>query len=206
MKTISQWTIRNSFIVIVLCSMIPAFGVILTYGFLDYRRSACQVWDQAASLAKSLTAQQEQLTGNTKLLLKTISRFDAVKNYDIPKTENLFKQLQAENPIYANFLLIDLNGLQVASSVPPPGQVILSDRKYFKESVQNQRFSAGEWVMGRTLMTPAIHFAAPVFDEANSLIGVLATAVPLDKYDSLLSQVSLPSGSRVITIDHQGKR
>ena len=195
--------IGNILFLFILCLILPLCGSILYFGYTDHNRSIENSRRTALDTARTFAEQQLQLTTDIRALLSTIAALPAVRAMDGSQIETVLRNALPENPDLGNVVLADRQGQVAASAIPHEGTVNLSDRKFFIDAVQSKTFSTGESVHSRILDRPSFHFAMPVTSDEGTVRGVLLTAHPFDKYDRLLSRISLPRNARLILADHR---
>ncbi len=203
---LSSWSIRKALYALVLCALCPALLVIVSYGVGDYRRAKADTRTQSQNVARALASQQRVVTESSRILLNTLARLPEVKAADIAAMNGLFKELRAVHSNYANISFVDMNGFLVSSSNPFTPPIIAYDRKYFKDAVRTGKFSVGEYIIGRVVTEPIIHFSTPVFNTAGDMVGVLVATLKLDLYDTLFSDIALSHTWRFALLDHRGVR
>ena len=206
MPALISGSIRRTLAVVVLCAMLPALGIIFWYGVLNYREAVSECRNRAVSMAQALASQQMQFVWDTKLLLTQLAAVAPLRELDGVAATAVLSELSRENPLRSSFFLADRNGLILGSSQPDAVGFNVSDRKYFRDALATEEFSAGEFAVSRSLGGEVIHFAVPVRSVQGRVAGVLAMACSLNSYDRLFSHLPVPEKARIIFMDHKGLR
>ncbi len=124
-----------------------------------------------------------------------------VQNLNLPACNRLFGKLLKDNPLYSNIFLANDRGMLVASAKPfTPFSV--EHRKFFRDTMQSRRFSAGEYVKGVIVRRSVFHFSYPVLDAHKNMKGLVAVAVDLASYGNVFAMAKLPEHSVLAISDH----
>jgi len=141
---------------------------------------------------------------STRQLLTTLAALPQVRNLDARACNRLFGEILHSDARYLNLQLFRPTGESVASVVPPPPGLNVSDRKYFRDAIRRQAFSAGEYIVGRTVNRPTFNFALPVMGDRGELLGVIQAAVNLERVNDIFDKSHFPAGSALVLLDGTG--
>ena len=205
LKTISSWSIRVHLFILVIVAILPALAIIVFTG-MERRQTAIE--DAKCSirqLTQGVALQQEQLTNSTRQLLMTLARVPAVRERNVGSCNRFLKDLLKQNPSYASLSIADSDG-KVFASAPNVPPFSIAKRKYFRDILTRKDFSVGEYVLSRSSGRPVLHFAYPVLDGDNRLIGVVAAAFDVSYYNQSFATAKLPEGSALALTDSGGVR
>ena len=205
LRTISVWPLRRLLYFLVLCSIVPALAAFSWYAYNDYKKTLADVKHQALASARAVVAQQTTLEKSVETLLTTLSHLLASKSMDSGALREIFEKIHVQTPRFSTILFADPGGDVLISAVRNQPVPNLAGRKYFRDAVASRAFSAGEFVLGNVTGSPIFHYSMPVF-EADRLLGVLAATLPVDRFDTYFADTGLPSGSRLLLLDHAGRR
>jgi len=198
-------SIRTMLFCLVLVTLLPPLGIILNNGFADREEAFRHAQEETVRLVDSLALIQERTTEAASQLLRTVALMPSVQQHDLQACSRLFQQILKNNPAFTNVLMTDAEGNIIASGLPF-NATNLSDRKHFRDAVQNQRFSSGEYIVSRTSFSPAFPFSLPVIDDASELSGVLIAAIDLERYRGFFATQKMPSGAFMGMADRNGLR
>jgi PAS domain S-box-containing protein len=206
MKTLFSCSIYESLIIIVLLATLPAMAVNFYTGIESREHAQRDANDKALNLARSLTAMQKSVTNEARVLLTTLERMPAVKNFDRQVCDQRFTSLLKDHPELSNIFLTDRNGIVVASGLPPFLGVDLSDRQYFKDVAATHAFSVGAFNIGRASGLPIQVFAIPILVGDGRFLGLLGASFKLGIYPDFLGKLQLPPEVRTGFFDRDSLR
>ena len=201
-----QGSIRKKLMLIILFASVPAF-LILFFSAMERRNVALREAERNINLLVAHFAEdQDRITASVRQLLRTLAMLPDVKQRNIPVCSELFASVLRANPLYANIHLLDERGEALASGLLPFKPANLADRKQVQDALAAKDFSAGEYIIGRTVAEPVFPFAYPVLDDAGTLAGVITLGIRLNYYGQLFDQADFPPGSFFAIADHRGIR
>jgi signal transduction histidine kinase len=196
---------RTRLLLLVAMVLAPAFALVL-YGNFEQRRIETDLVRRAAGAQSQLAAAcEENLIKNAHQLLRTLTQFDfLVLGKDAKFCSTHFDNLRKLSPDYANFGLIELDGLLFCSAVPLSNSVSLKDRTYFRRTVESRSFSMGEFQVGRLTGEQSLNFGYPVLDAAGNLKRVVFASLKLRRLSEVLESIRLPAGTTLTVVDRLG--
>ncbi|GAB6037464.1 hypothetical protein JCM15519_20230 [Fundidesulfovibrio butyratiphilus] len=200
-----DWPIRKTLNLLVLCSLLPAMGAMLFFGWLDVKNEEENLGRQMVYMADSLGEIKFRQAESCRLLLGSLAEVDIVRKVEPRAVTALFRRILENTPLKANLALALPDGRVCASAAPCAPEVSLGNLKVFADAVRTKAFSAGEFALSPVTGIDAFHYAMPVFDGVN-LSGVLFVALPLQGTDDLSSQIASTDGARVALLDHVLRR
>ncbi len=187
---------------LVLFSFVPTLFLIVYLGY-NYRKET--IINAENLLIRSLleiAGYQEALVVEIEEMLRSIAARPAVKELDTAAVNTILAEVKAAHPLVNNIILMRADGTVLSSVVPVPAQLNLVNTKYFIEAKKNEAFSAGEYTVSRTTHKPVFHFAYPVLDDNNALVGVLSVSLDIDRYGDVFDALHLPENSFLSIFDH----
>ncbi len=205
MQNFFSGSIRKNLIILVLCSVLPALGIILYSGLKMREQALDDAKRDAIAAVEAMGDAQEKITSAASQLLGLLARMPAVRALDRKKTSELLATLLKANPVYANLLLIDLQGETIASGLPS-STANFADRKHFRDALQNKGFAPGGYVRGRMSNEQVFPFGQAVLDDQGNPVAVLMLGVKLDTFPKLFDLDRFPQGTMVGLVDYQGVR
>ncbi len=167
----------------------------------------------AGLLLTHLTVQQTcnkyagRIQGITETVHGTLARLallPATIALDPSVVGTAFAKAVENNPLYITVGLSDAEGSSVFSTYRQKNGTSLSDRRYFRETVQRKSFSAGEFVLGKMSGLGVFHFSLPVMDSLCTLTGTINIAINLQYLGQMLALNELPQGTNLYLVDYRG--
>ena len=195
------WPIRMKLLLLLMVVFVPACGIIVAMGFNERKGEIARAETSALLLVQSLAAQQEQVAIGIKQMLATLSQLPQLRALDAEACNEIFRELKDLNPSYSIIAAVTPDGNMFACSAPfKPGTVDLSDRKHVKDALKAQRFSAGEYIVGKVSQVPSINYSHPVLDAGKGLVAVVVAGFELDQYAAYMNMARVSRRKR--TDDH----
>jgi len=196
-------SLRVRLLVLVLLAIVPP--VILTvYGAWKERQQAIAMAEDNLQQMTQLAATSEaRLIEGARQLMSVLSTVPELRGN--PKTcARFLADVQERNQGYVNFGLIQLNGDVTCSAQPLAERTNLGSRKYFQQTIEQNRFFAGDYVFGTHSRKHAINLTYPVLNTKGAVAAVLFASLDLSYLDRFVSDIVLPQGAVLITADSQG--
>ncbi|WP_293776823.1 EAL domain-containing protein [uncultured Oxalicibacterium sp.] len=196
-------SLRVRLLVLVLLAIVPP--VILTvYGAWKERQQAIAMAEENLQQMTQLAATSEaRLIDGARQLMSVLSTVPELRGN--PRTcARFLAEVQQRNEGYVNFGLIQLNGDVTCSAQPLAGKLNLGNRDYFRKTVEQAKFVAGDYVFGNNSGKHAINLTYPVINTKGQVTAVLFAALDLSYLDRFVSDIILPSGAVLITADSRG--
>lgn len=196
-------SLRVRLLVLVLLAIVPP--VILTvYGAWKERQQAIAMAEDNLQQMTQLAATSEaRLIEGARQLMSVLSTVPELRGN--PRTcARFLADVQQRNQGYVNFGLIQLNGDVTCSAQPLAEKTNLGNRKYFQQTIEQNRFFAGDYVFGANSRKHAINLTYPVLNAKGNIAAVLFASLDLSYLDRFVSDIALPQGAVLITADSQG--
>lgn len=201
-KSLLHWSLRTQLLILAFISVLPAF-VIIIYAHTALKEQVLKEANISVNgIMKGLAYQQQLAVENTRQLLMLLGRVPEIQQRRSPECNRLLADLLQKNPLYANLFALTPNGTLFSSSIPTESSNF-AHRKYYIDLIKTHDYSAGEYVIGRTVQRPVFHLAYPVMGENNQIKAIVAAALDLRQYDRIFSQVNLPEGASLVITDHR---
>lgn len=200
-----SWSIRTRLMLLVSMSVLPALCIIFHSGFAEQKKDIENAKITVLRSVENLASLQDNITTSTKQMLMTIAQYREVQDRDTNACNSLFQNLLHQSPNHGSIIAAMPDGMAFAagkSSTP----FSLADRKYFQDALETREFTAGEYLIARSIDVPALPFAFPVISNQDQLRGVVVAVLNLDQYENLLQKMDFPEGSIVGIEDRNGVR
>lgn len=190
---------------LVFLAMVPVLGLTL-YNAAEQRRLATEeVQQNMLRLARLAASQQGQLIEGTRQFLTVLAGLPAIDHRDPASCNTLLAGFLRHHPHYANFGVIEPDGLIVCSALPMTESVNASQRAYFQRAMATQRFSIGNHQIGSITKKATVNFGYPLLDDAGQVRAVLFAALDLQWLNHLSIDADLPKGGTLLIVDSHGR-
>jgi two-component system cell cycle sensor histidine kinase/response regulator CckA len=198
-------TIRSRLIGLCLLVLLPALGIMLYSGYERRNNDIKIAEERVLVLTRSIAGQQSEITNGIRQTLRSLAQMPEIQRLDRVPCTAILKKIHKQNTFYSVVFLALPDGTRYASSIPLPA-ANYNDRKYFLDALRTKDFSVGEYVIGRTMKLPLIHFSYPVLDRNGRVTAVLVIGFTLDQYVDTLPAELIKEGFVIGITDHKGIR
>ncbi|HLY28844.1 MAG TPA: PAS domain S-box protein [Aggregatilineales bacterium] len=198
--------IRTQLMLLALSVIVPVVGL---YVYIKNDEAADDLeyaQNMTLNLAEITAASTEQFLGDSHGLLRQVAQ-RALDHDIVPEQcDGFLNDFRPLPEAYANFLVVDVTGQLVCSAVPqPPNQpVSYSDRQWFQQVVQDNQFTVGDPVIGRSTGKWSVPLAYPLHNSQGKFVGVLTMPLDLVRYQFIIDDVKLPQNSVLTIVDRTG--
>ena len=197
---------RGRVYLVVACSVLPAVGLLLLLGYQWSRSEVRHAHREALTTAQALSSRRVHLVESSGRLLSGLSYASEIMALDPEAAATVLRRAYQQHWQHSNFALVRRDGLIIASAVPHPGTINLSDRLHVREALQTGRFAVGELISGRTVPVIALPIAYPVRSrDQRTIVGVLVAIIPLDAFDGPVDPTGYLDGTVVLSLDRLGR-
>ncbi len=179
--------------------------IVIISGIIKCRGEIETARNNAMLLALSLAAQQEQVAIEIRQTLSTLSLLPGVKNLDPIACNDIFRQLQDDNPMFTTINAATCDGAMFAASVPFDN-VNVADRKHCTDAAATLDLSSGEYTVGKISDTRSINYTLPVLNSAKVPVAFITAGFNLDYFSSFVEKIKHPEGYEFAILDHSGIR
>jgi signal transduction histidine kinase/ActR/RegA family two-component response regulator len=195
--------LRSRLFLLVVLAIAPTAVMTVVNGERE-RLHAIEVAEENLQRLTNLAAANEsQSIAGARQILRDLATVPDLMADDA-RCNALLAAVLSQNPDYANFGLIQLNGDVTCSAVPSKFKVNLADRPHFRRAIQERRFVAGNYVFGRVIQKHTVNLTYPVVDKNNRVAAVLFAALDLTELDRFVGEIMLPPGAILLTADAGG--
>jgi len=200
----SFFQIRTRLVLVVVLAVIPALVLTLYVGIKQKQQAAEQANRELLNMTKIIASEQERLLDGAKQLLGVIVHLPEVRSMEPMLCDPLLASLLKNDPLYANFGIVDRNGMLICSALPFKHPIRDADRIWFKRAVGTRAFAVGDYVVSRTAHFPTLNCGCPFFDDDGNILGVAFAALDLKWESQLLEGAQLPEGTVATLLDSAG--
>ena len=157
--------------------------------------------EKIITIAEHLTEHQTMLIKEIELFTKLLAKKIATEPRLSASCPDYIFQVKDFYSNVANIGLVDKQGNLLCATNGQTKKINISDRAYFKNTVNNKNFSIGYFQYDRSIEAPSVNFAYPIIDKNNKLTGALVTVIALDWWNNALNKAHFPEGSRAFITD-----
>jgi signal transduction histidine kinase/ActR/RegA family two-component response regulator len=195
--------LRSRLFLLVVLAIAPTAVMTVVNGERERLHAIDVAEENLQRLTNLAAANESQSIAGARQILRDLATVPDLMAND-GRCNALLAAVLSQNPDYANFGLIQLNGDVTCSAVPSKNQVNLADRPHFRRAIQERRFVAGNYVFGRVIQKHTVNLTYPVVDQNNKVAAVLFAALDLTELDRFVGEIMLPPGAILLTADAGG--
>ncbi len=204
MSLLTRMPIRFQLILIVMLVALPAAGIIVHTGLHQRNEAMKSAQRDTRKLAESIVREQQAMIATALQIMVSLSQRPEVQQKNVAKTTSILSEIHNVTPFLTNIFIADRTGLVWATAVPSKTPFLITDRRYFKNTLADGQFSSGEYIVSRATNRPSFTVGYPLKNTRGETVGVIAIGFRLDQYAQLLVRSSLPKVAGFSLFDHQG--
>ncbi|WP_176637699.1 response regulator [Desulfolutivibrio sulfoxidireducens] len=193
------------FRLMLLVLLVVAPGLVLTAYMGGQNRHAARIeaFEQARRLALLVAGNGKAMIEGGRHLLFAVARLPELRRHDVAGCSLYFSQIIRDYPGYSDILAVSPDGRVLCGAQGQSTTVDVSDREWFKKTVDRGGFTVGEPVVSRLTGQPVMFLAYPVRN-GGGLEAVVAVALHMRWMHELVASLPLPSGTTVSIVDRAG--
>lgn len=192
----------HSRIILLIClSALPPLAVALYAAHTERVQIEADALDSTLKLSRFTSHYQSGLIQGTQELLLTLGSTPVISAADWTGCSKFLSKVLEQNGRYSNIGVANMKGDVVCSAVDLTEPINVADRRYFREVINTNKPSVGNYHIGRVTGVPSIGIAAPVYDGAKRLNAVVYAAIRLDTLSQTLENVQLPNQAVMMIFD-----
>ena len=190
---------------LVLLALVPAALVQANLENEAREERSRQIGAEAMRLTRLVAGQQMRIFEGAQHLLNAMAAHEALRaGTPSAECDAFLSRLLGGYTRYLAANLFDRDGRRVCTGkLDRPGANV-ADRGYFQAALAGAPFVVGEYTIGRVSGLPSLHFAAPLRDDTQAVVGVVAVALSLEWMGRDLAALPLPEGAAATVIDSRG--
>jgi PAS domain S-box-containing protein len=196
--------LRTRLLLLVLLAVVPSLTLLTCLGLERRGRAIADARTDALRLSRLAAANEARVIDASRQVVMTLAHLPQVERLDVPECSALFAGLLRQNQVFLNIGLADSAANLIASGLPSPSKLLVSDRSWYQRAVQRRDFAVGNYQVGRITHRPSLNVAYPVKDRSGRPRGVVFAALSLDWLRDLASEARLPKGAVLMIIDRDG--
>lgn len=191
--------IRRKILILNFIILIPILFFLIYLNINRLQESRKSKIQNLHNVAEIVAAENTQVVENAKHLLATISVIPEVQNPN-NKCDSILSDILTKYRRYGNFGITDLSGNVICSAVSTNQIINLSDRFFFKETIKNNGFSTGEYVISKSTGKASINFGYP----RKNNNGLIYATLNLDWLNELTANLDIDKNLIVMILDKKG--
>jgi diguanylate cyclase len=198
-------SLRERLLLLVLFASIPVLSLIVYTAISQRHAAVIEAERSTLNLVSLASREQSQLVADTRQMLVTLSQLPALApEAPVQGCRDLLGAVHQSNTHYTNIGVATLDGNIYCSAVDLDRPVNISDRSYFRRTVESRSFGIGDYQIGRLTGIRALNFGYPVLDREGAVVSVIYAALNLSWLNNLAEGIDLPAGSTMTLIDSSG--
>jgi len=172
-------SLRVRLILLVLLALIPALAIMLYTAAETRQRETERVENEALTLVRLLSANQESIIEGARQLLIAVTQIRDVQSGDPAACSARLVELLKVYPDYNGFGVARPDDEVFCSTVPLTQPINASNRAWFQRAIQTRNFAVGDYQVGRTSGRAILVFSYPLLDAAGQLQAVVFAVIEL---------------------------
>ncbi|MBF0272051.1 MAG: response regulator [Magnetococcales bacterium] len=198
-------SLRGRLLLLVLLTVLPAFGLIVHSAWEDWDRARAQAERQTRQLAAFVADEQGRLLAEARQMLTILSHLPIVRDLNLlPLCHETLARLRQQNPLYANIGVVDAQGNLLCSALPFESPINFSDREWFRRAVSTQDFAVGDYRVALLAKVPVVNVALPLYNDDGSLSRLVYAPLALSWFESLAEKLPVSPNTVLVVVDGQG--
>jgi len=196
-------SLRFRLMLLVLLVVTPGFFLTAYMGEQSRHAARIEAFEQARRMALLVAGNGKTLVEGGRHLLLAVARLPELHRHDIAGCRLYFSHVIKDYPGFSDILAISPEGRVLCNATETSITANVSDRGWFRKTVDRGDFTVGDPVVSRLTGQPVMFLAYPVRD-GDGLGAVVAVALHMGWVGELVSALSLPMGATVSIIDRAG--
>jgi signal transduction histidine kinase len=194
---------RTRLAILVLLVGLPAVGLVIHANLEQRRIELARARESALASVRIAAVSQRDFIKDTRQLLMTLAQIQfLVLSTNRQLCELHFTNLRQLAPDYANFGLVETNGIVFCSADATNHSANVSNRAFFQRVMRSKDFAVGDFVIGRVTGQRMLAFGCPVFDGQGNLRRVISASMNLGTMSRGLKEVK--ADGPITIIDRMG--
>ena len=195
--------VKGRMLALALISFSPAVALFV-FATLKQREAAIADYDRELLNFASVSAvEYSHWVEDSRDILESLAEFPEVSQGGGECSQRL-AAVRTHLEQYTTASLIGLDGYLKCGGLAVGGSLYLGDRAYFRRTVSTNRFSVGDYAIGRITGKPTVGMAHPITGEDGNVEAVLAVALDLDALGNAAMRMNLPNAATFTVIDPAG--
>jgi PAS domain S-box-containing protein len=155
-------------------------------------------------MAEALSGQGREILVGGRQLLVGLAHLPQAQTRDTAALGGILRDVILHSPSYTACTFYDAKGDLVATSLPVPPSINVSDRPWFRSVQNDMACSQGEHIASRLTGTLVVVLGCPVSDTQGRLAGVFSLAFDYSWFERLSANMDLPPGASSEIVGRDG--
>lgn len=190
--------VKNKILLLNLVTILPVIFFVFYLNADHFKESEKVELENLNNVTNIVASENDQVIENVRHLLTTISALPEVQRPN-NNCSTLLSNIRLKYQRYGNIGVADKSGNVVCSAVTTAEKINLSDRFFFKETINNKSFSTGEYVISRSTGKSSINFGYPLTNG-----GIVYATLNLDWLGNLIANIDIDKNLVVLVLDKEG--
>lgn len=200
MTDISSRKLQVRLLILVFLAFLPALGI-FWYANRELRDLQLEAKEQDLfQRASDAAAEYQSLIDKGRSLLGALSEFEVIRTSRFPScTEHLGRVMEHASS-FTTISVVGMDGYLACGNLTPETPLYLGDRAYFVRATSRERFSVGDFTLGRITGKPVVGLALPL-PGGEGRGGVVAASLDLNALARGPWSGNLPEGFTFSVLD-----
>ncbi len=197
--------LRFRLVLTVLMALLPVFALFAYFAALNQQTTVELAQARVQSEALLAAAGQQRIIERGAQLLAAMTSGPSIKDTRIRLCVPYLKNLKTQNSMFANLGVIGLDGNITCHALDggTPTEIFLGERAFFRQVIETQKFSVGNYGIGPLTGLPSLGLGAPVYGVDGPLNGVAFAALDLSALGQALAETPLLAGASLWVLDRR---
>lgn len=203
MVQIRSRNLQTRLFLLMLLAFFPAVAL-YWYANRELRSLQIEAHEQHLVYNAQVTAvEYEHLLNESKALLGSLATFPEIRNPREPVCHERLYSVLESTPHYTTITIIGLDGYMVCGALTVDGGLYLGDRAYFRVATTLNRFTVGEYALGRITGKAGVGVALPITEDGK-VTAVLAASIDLMALARNTARIRLREETTFTVVDRSG--
>ena len=204
MRRHSFSSLRVRLLLLILITILPAFGLAVNNARQDRNAAAVNNMEAMTQMVQTAAFEQDRQFESTRQLLVLLSMLPSFQEGDWVRCSSCFAEILKVCPSYQNISVVAPDGNVICSALPLAGPLNVADRYHIKTAIEKRDFTLGHYQINRINGVPNIVMAFPVIGAGGEVRAIISAATDLLWLGRSIAGLDLPPGSVLSVIDRNG--
>lgn len=191
----------SRFLIILTIALIPTLFLMSFNIWHEFKTEKQKIHDEAFLFAEKVVTQQKNKISYTKDILLNLAKDRAILDPTDPSCSLFLARLQRMNPLFTNIGVPLASGELLCNALELKQSVNVSDREYFRNTIENGVFSMSKFQFDRAGQLASMNFSVPVYNQENKIIAAAVAVISLQWWGKQLTDEFFPKDGAAFIID-----
>jgi signal transduction histidine kinase/CheY-like chemotaxis protein len=202
---LSFQSFRARLLILILMIVIPALVGALYSNLEERQIEKTRVREGASAISQLAAAKAENFVTDARQLLATLTQFPfLLLAKDQSFSETHLANFRKLSPGYANFGLIETNGIVFCTADSTNSGMDFSNRQGFQRVLESRQFSVGNFHDDVMTGERVLNFGYPIMGDGGELQRVLYASLKLSLLSKAIAGIQVPEGGGITVLDQSG--